>query len=55
MSHKYTIAGVNVEFPVKAYPCQISIMERVIGAVRNKENALLERSIIRNISFRSKF
>mmetsp|Transcript_5975 Transcript_5975/g.14402 ORF Transcript_5975/g.14402 Transcript_5975/m.14402 type:complete len:232 (+) Transcript_5975:1359-2054(+) len=38
----YTIAGVKVPFPLRAYPCQISLMERVISAASRGENALLE-------------
>ena len=26
---RYTINGIQIEFPFKAYPCQISMMEKV--------------------------
>uniref|UniRef100_A0A7S3DGD9 Regulator of telomere elongation helicase 1 homolog n=1 Tax=Palpitomonas bilix TaxID=652834 RepID=A0A7S3DGD9_9EUKA len=39
---EYTIAGVKVQFPLRAYPCQISVMERVITSASRGENALLE-------------
>ncbi len=35
-------AGVPVQFPYEAYPCQIEFMKSVIGAVATKQNALLE-------------
>lgn len=41
---KYTISGVTVNFPVKAYPCQISMMDRIIKSLSSKtqQNAILE-------------
>lgn len=28
---KYTINGIEIEFPFKAYPCQINMMDKVIS------------------------
>lgn len=36
------IDGIPVEFPHTAYPCQITFMQNVLNALKNKENALLE-------------
>lgn len=36
------IDGIPVEFPHNAYPCQITFMESVLKALKNRENALLE-------------
>lgn len=36
------IDGIPVEFPHTAYPCQITFMESVLKALKNRENALLE-------------
>lgn len=36
------IDGIPVEFPHTAYPCQITFMQNVLRALKNKENALLE-------------
>ncbi|XP_008486804.1 Fanconi anemia group J protein homolog, partial [Diaphorina citri] len=38
----YTIGGVKVEFPVKAYPSQISMMNQVIQGCNKAKNCLLE-------------
>ncbi|KNC49459.1 uncharacterized protein AMSG_11882 [Thecamonas trahens ATCC 50062] len=38
----YWIGGVNVKFPFKAYPSQMAMMAKVIKAVAEKKNALLE-------------
>ncbi|CAM6128768.1 unnamed protein product [Calypogeia fissa] len=38
----YKIAGINVNFPYKAYDCQLVYMERVIHALQQGCNALLE-------------
>jgi hypothetical protein len=34
--------GVLVDFPNQAYPTQLSMMSKVIGALKMKQNALLE-------------
>ena len=36
------IDGIPVEFPHTAYPCQLTFMEYVLRALKNRENALLE-------------
>lgn len=36
------IDGIPVEFPHAAYPCQLTFMEHVLRALKNRENALLE-------------
>ncbi|KAJ8328749.1 hypothetical protein O5D80_002730 [Batrachochytrium dendrobatidis] len=41
-SEKYTINGVDVRFPFKAYPFQIAMMGKIIKALKESENALLE-------------
>ncbi|XKL64383.1 hypothetical protein PGB90_004469 [Kerria lacca] len=38
----YIIGGVKVEFPVKAYPSQISMMDKVIRGCHRAQNCLLE-------------
>lgn len=40
--HKQNISGIDVYFPFKPYECQTAFMDRVIKAVENSENALLE-------------
>jgi regulator of telomere elongation helicase 1 len=39
---EYTIRGLRVRFPYKAYECQLMFMERVIQALQEGTNALLE-------------
>ncbi|KAH3763704.1 regulator of telomere elongation helicase 1 [Pelomyxa schiedti] len=39
---KYVLCGVSVDFPYEAYPCQLVYMEKVIQALNNRQNALLE-------------
>ena len=36
------VGGVSVSFPVQPYPCQISLASKLIKALTNKHNALLE-------------
>lgn len=36
------IDGIPVEFPHSPYPCQITFMQNVMQALKNRENALLE-------------
>ncbi|KAK9916347.1 hypothetical protein WJX75_001590 [Coccomyxa subellipsoidea] len=38
----YTIRGIEVQFPHEAYDCQVTYMERVITALQEGKNALLE-------------
>ena len=40
--HTYTIGGVKVEFPVKAYPSQVAMMSKIISALQKGQNSLLE-------------
>ncbi|KAJ8871900.1 hypothetical protein PR048_028240 [Dryococelus australis] len=41
-SVKYVIGGVTVYFPVRAYPSQIAVMDKVIRGIVNARNCLLE-------------
>mmetsp|Transcript_10866 Transcript_10866/g.13742 ORF Transcript_10866/g.13742 Transcript_10866/m.13742 type:complete len:170 (+) Transcript_10866:102-611(+) len=36
------LRGINIHFPFKPYPCQEKYMEKVLDALNNSENALLE-------------
>lgn len=36
------IDGIPVEFPHSAYPCQVTFMQSVLRALKNRQNALLE-------------
>ncbi|KAI5660588.1 hypothetical protein M9H77_29381 [Catharanthus roseus] len=38
----YKLRGIDVEFPFEAYDCQLVYMEKVIEALQNGSNALLE-------------
>ncbi|KAG6543819.1 hypothetical protein Mapa_014659 [Marchantia paleacea] len=38
----YKLGGINVQFPYNAYDCQLVYMERVIHALQQGSNALLE-------------
>jgi len=40
--HVYTINGVSVSFPHKAYPSQVAMMSHIIKALQRGQNALLE-------------
>jgi len=40
--HEYTIGGVKVYFPVKAYPSQVAMMSKIINALQKGQNSLLE-------------
>ncbi|KAJ8044234.1 Fanconi anemia group J protein-like [Holothuria leucospilota] len=40
--HNYTIGGVPIKFPCKAYPTQISMMSKIITGIDRKQNCLLE-------------
>ena len=39
---KYSVGGVEVEFPHPAYDCQLAYMQKVVDALEGKTNALLE-------------
>ena len=41
-SHEYTISGVKVIFPVKAYPSQVAMMAKIINGLQRGQNSLLE-------------
>ncbi|XP_063224071.1 Fanconi anemia group J protein homolog [Bacillus rossius redtenbacheri] len=41
-SVKYVIGGVTVHFPVRAYPSQVAIMDKVIRGITHARNCLLE-------------
>uniref|UniRef100_A0A2H8TS50 DNA 5'-3' helicase n=1 Tax=Melanaphis sacchari TaxID=742174 RepID=A0A2H8TS50_9HEMI len=38
----YTIGGVRIEMPVKPYPSQVSMMDKVIRGCQKQQNCLLE-------------
>ncbi|ESN91790.1 hypothetical protein HELRODRAFT_189813 [Helobdella robusta] len=38
----YTIHGVKVHFPCKAYPSQVSMMEKIIKSIDKRQNCLIE-------------
>ncbi|BDA40755.1 Regulator of telomere elongation helicase 1 [Coccomyxa sp. Obi] len=38
----YTLRGIEVQFPHEAYECQVTYMEKVITALQEGKNALLE-------------
>ena len=40
--HNYTIGGVKVSFPAKAYPSQIAMMNKIISSLQRSQNCLLE-------------
>ena len=40
--HEYTISGVKVYFPVKAYPSQVAMMAKIINGFQRGQNSLLE-------------
>ena len=40
--HEYTISGVKVVFPMKAYPSQIAMMSKIINGLQRGQNSLLE-------------
>ena len=42
MSKNLTIRNVDVSFPFTPYDCQVDYMDRVINALQNKSNAILE-------------
>eukprot|EP00058_Branchiostoma_floridae_P013432 XP_002598920.1 hypothetical protein BRAFLDRAFT_79851 [Branchiostoma floridae] len=39
---KYTISGVNVQFPCNAYPTQIAMMHKILQGLEREQNCLLE-------------
>ncbi|GBN98761.1 Fanconi anemia group J [Araneus ventricosus] len=41
-SKAYTIGGVPIIFPYKAYPSQITMMDKIIKCLNKKQNCLLE-------------
>ena len=38
----YTIGGITVQFPHKAYPSQVAMMAKIIQSLKNSQNCLLE-------------
>uniref|UniRef100_T1J6D7 Helicase ATP-binding domain-containing protein n=1 Tax=Strigamia maritima TaxID=126957 RepID=T1J6D7_STRMM len=40
--HVYTIQGIVVHFPYKAYPSQIAMMDKVLAGLKRRQNCLLE-------------
>ncbi|KAK2178643.1 hypothetical protein NP493_534g01013 [Ridgeia piscesae] len=41
-TQSYTINGVKVQFPCKAYPSQLSMMAKILKGLDQRENCLLE-------------
>ncbi|KAK5869061.1 hypothetical protein PBY51_010022 [Eleginops maclovinus] len=41
-SVKYTIGGVKIDFPCKAYPSQLSMMNSIVRGLNNGQHCLLE-------------
>ncbi|RDD47463.1 Fanconi anemia group J protein [Trichoplax sp. H2] len=41
-NRSYTISGVQVEFPYKAYPSQLSMMSKIIQGLQQRKHCLLE-------------
>ena len=40
--HEYSMNGVKVSFPAKAYPSQVAMMSKIITSLQRSQNALLE-------------
>ncbi|KAI8144490.1 helicase C-terminal domain-containing protein [Fennellomyces sp. T-0311] len=40
--NRYPMSGITVEFPYKPYPAQIQMMSKIVKALKEKQNALLE-------------
>ena len=40
--HEYSMSGVRVRFPAKAYPSQVAMMSKIITGLQRSQNALLE-------------
>ena len=38
----YTMNGIPVQFPHKAYPSQMAMMAKIIQSLKNAQNCLLE-------------
>jgi Rad3-related DNA helicase len=38
----YTMGGIRISFPFKAYPSQVVLMSKIIKALQEKKHALLE-------------
>lgn len=38
----YTMGGIRINFPFKAYPSQVVLMSKIIKALQEKKHALLE-------------
>ncbi|XP_057571236.1 Fanconi anemia group J protein isoform X1 [Hippopotamus amphibius kiboko] len=42
MSSEYTIGGVKINFPCKAYPSQLAMMNSIVRGLNSKQHCLLE-------------
>ena len=40
--HEYSMSGVKVRFPAKAYPSQVAMMSKIVTSLQRSQNALLE-------------
>ena len=40
--HEYSMSGVRVRFPAKAYPSQVAMMSKIVTSLQRSQNALLE-------------
>ncbi|XP_005986876.1 Fanconi anemia group J protein isoform X2 [Latimeria chalumnae] len=41
-SSEYTVGGVKIIFPFKAYPCQLAMMNSIIRGLKSQQHCLLE-------------
>ena len=40
--HEYSMCGVKVKFPAKAYPSQVAMMSKIVTSLQRSQNSLLE-------------
>jgi len=40
--HEYSMCGVKVKFPAKAYPSQVAMMSKIVTSIQRSQNSLLE-------------
>ena len=41
-THEYSMCGVKVKFPAKAYPSQVAMMSKIVTSLQRSQNSLLE-------------
>ena len=51
--HEYSMSGVRVRFPAKAYPSQVAMMSKIVTSLQRSQNALLESPTGSGIGFGS--